>query len=404
MATIPGMPLAEGAVFAGYTIVRLLGAGAMGEVYLAEHPRLPRRDALKVLATGLSSDQDYRLRFAREADLAAKLWYPHIVGVHDRGEDDGQLWISMDYVEGIDAARLLERYPAGMPVHEVAAIVTAIAAALDYAHKQGLLHRDVKPTNIMLTDASEDAEQRILLADFGIARSAEDVSGLTTTNMTVGTVAYSAPEQLMGEQLDGRADQYALAATPYHLLTGAQPFPHSNPAVVISHHLNADPPTLPDTRRDLAGLDPVLAAAMAKDPTNRFERCSDFARAFTEQANSHQPVPTAPTTPTPLPGHAAGRQPRRGARAGTRGPRAAGDRQRARFTVTRDASPVSQSRIRGPLPALQFREVPSATGNRASWPPNQCGRPISDDRLDVELALLACHWFGQSVLAPADRS
>jgi hypothetical protein len=109
-------------------------------------------------------------------------------------------------------------------------------------------------------------------------------------------------------------------------------------------------------------------------------------------------------------GHAAGRQPRRGARVGTRGPRAAGDRQRARFTVTRDASRVSQSRIqlqvgRGrTLPALQFREVPSATGNRASWPPNQCGRPISDDRLDVELALLACHWFGQSVLAPADRS
>jgi serine/threonine protein kinase len=135
----------------------------------------------------------------------------------------------------------------------------ALACASSPAHKQGLLHRDVKPANIMLTDTSEDVEQRILLADFGIARSAEDVSGLTATNMTVGTVAYSAPEQLMGEQLDGRADQYALAATAYHLLTGAQPFPHSNPAVVISHHLNADPPKLPDTRPDLAGLGPVLA-------------------------------------------------------------------------------------------------------------------------------------------------
>jgi serine/threonine-protein kinase len=129
------------------------------------------------------------------------------------------------YVEGTDAARLLaERYPVGMPVHEVAAILTAIAGALDYAHKQGLLHRDVKPANIMLTNASEEADQRILLADFGIARSADDVSGLITTNMTVGTVAYSAPEQLMGEPLDGRADQYALAATAYHLLTGAQLF------------------------------------------------------------------------------------------------------------------------------------------------------------------------------------
>jgi serine/threonine-protein kinase len=216
------MPLAEGAVFAGYTIVRLLGAGGMGEVYLAQHPRLPRRDALKVQPTGVSGDPAYRQRFAREADLAAKLWHPHIVGVHDRAEHDGQLWIAMDYVEGTDAAQLLaQRYPAGMPVSEVAAILTAIAAALDYAHKQGLLHRDVKPANIMLTNASQDGDQRILLADFGIARTTDDVSGLTTTNMAVGTVAYSAPEQLMGEHLDGRADQYALAATAYHLLTGS---------------------------------------------------------------------------------------------------------------------------------------------------------------------------------------
>ena len=110
------MPLADGATFAGYTIVRQLGAGGMGEVYLAQHPRLPRRDALKVLPASVSSDSEYRERFDREADIAATLWHPHIVGVHDRGEFDGQLWISMDYVEGTDAARLLrERYPDGMP-------------------------------------------------------------------------------------------------------------------------------------------------------------------------------------------------------------------------------------------------------------------------------------------------
>jgi PknH-like extracellular domain/Protein kinase domain len=188
-----------------------------------------------------------------------------------------------------------------MPAHEVADIVTAIAAALDYAHNQGLLHRDVKPANIMLTNTSEQTDQRILLADFGIARSAEDISGLTTTNMTVGTVAYAAPEQLMGEPLDGRADQYALAGTAYHLLTGAQPFPHSNPAVVISRHLNADPPKLAHTRPDLAGLDPVLAAALAKDPVQRFASCGDFARAFAEQANTHRTGPAAPTTPAPQP-------------------------------------------------------------------------------------------------------
>jgi serine/threonine protein kinase, bacterial len=138
------VPLAPGDVFAGYTIVRLLGSGGMGEVYLAQHPRLPRRDALKVLPPEWSADEEYRLRFNREADLASTLWHPHIVGVHDRGEADGQLWISMDFVHGVDGARLLaDRYPAGMPVDEVVRIVTAVAGGLDYAHKQGLLHRDV---------------------------------------------------------------------------------------------------------------------------------------------------------------------------------------------------------------------------------------------------------------------
>ena len=146
------MPLNDGEIFAGFRIIRLLGSGGMGEVYLAQHPRLPRRNALKVLPADVSADPEYRARFNREADLASTLCHPHIVGVHDRGEYDGQLWISMDFVDGMDAARLLaDRYPAGMPVDEVVPIVTAVASALDYAHKQGLLHRDVKPANIMLT-------------------------------------------------------------------------------------------------------------------------------------------------------------------------------------------------------------------------------------------------------------
>src|SRR6478736_2806019 len=203
------MSLNNGAIFAGFRIVRLLGSGGMGDVYLVQHPRLPRRDALKVLPADVSADAEYRSRFNREADLASTLWHPHIVGVHDRGESEGHLWISMDFVDGQDAARLLaDRYPAGMPVEQVVRIVTAVASAVDYAHKQALLHRD------------DDGELRILLADFGIARDIEDISGLTTTNMTVGTVAYAPPAQLMGEEIDGRADQYALAATAYHLLTG----------------------------------------------------------------------------------------------------------------------------------------------------------------------------------------
>jgi serine/threonine-protein kinase len=274
------MPLADGATFAGYTIVRMLGSGGMGEVYLAQHPRLPRRDALKVLPASVSADSEYRERFNREADIAATLWHPHIVGVHDRGDFEGQIWISMDYVDGTDAARLLrERYPDGMGNTEVADIVAAVAEALDYAHERHLLHRDVKPANILLARPAS-GDQRILLADFGIARWVNDISGLTATNMTVGTVSYAAPEQLMGARLDGRADQYALAATAFHLLTGAPPFQHSNPAVVISQHLSASPPAIGVRRPELSALDPVLAKALSKDPKDRFERCDDFARAL----------------------------------------------------------------------------------------------------------------------------
>ena len=273
------MPLAEGATFAGYTIVRLIGAGGMGEVYLARHPRLPRNDALKVLPASVSNDGEYRARFEREADIAATLWHPNIVGVHDRGEVDGQLWIAMDYVDGTDAAELLRSYPNGLPQREVLNIIAAVADALDYAHQRHLLHRDVKPANILIARL-ENGEQRIMLADFGIARWANESSGLTQTNMTVGTVSYAAPEQLMGRDLDGRADQYALAATAYHLLTGSPPFQHSNPAVVISQHLTAAPPSLGDRRPELANLDPALRKAMSKDPADRYERCADLARAM----------------------------------------------------------------------------------------------------------------------------
>lgn len=273
----------SGTAFAGYTILRPLGAGGMAEVYLAKHPRLPRRDVLKVLAEAMTADGEFRERFSREADLAATLWHPHIVGVHDRGEFDGQLWISMDYVEGTDAARLVkERYPNGMPADDVCAIVSAVADALDYAHDRGLLHRDVKPANILLTHPDGE-DRRILLADFGVARHLGDISGITATNVAVGTVAYAAPEQLIGSNIDGRADQYALAATAFHLLTGVPPYRDSNPIAVIGQHLHADPPTLSDYRPDLAHLDDVFVKALAKKPEARFDRCRALAAALTDR-------------------------------------------------------------------------------------------------------------------------
>ena len=208
----------------------------------------------------------------------------------------------MEYVDGSDAARLLAAQPAGMPPSDVADIVTAVAGALDYAHMNGILHRDAKPANIMVTDLDDDGQRRILLADFGIARPMDDTNGLTATNATIGTIAYSAPEQLMGEPIDGRADQYALTATAYHLLTGTTLFPLENQAAVISHHLTASPPALAAKHPELAELDTVLARALSKKPEQRYARCVDFARAFHDATTSQGAAALAPTTQAPTPG------------------------------------------------------------------------------------------------------
>lgn len=276
------MTLAEGSEFAEYTIEKLLGAGGMGKVYLAQHPRLPRSDALKVIRRSLSTDDEYRERFRREAEAAAILVHPNIVGVRDRGEYRGRLWIAMDYIDGDNLGQILRRrFPAGMPPQAALTIISAVADALDYAHRQDVVHRDVKPSNILVEDSGEGS-QRVLLADFGIARQLSGSSGLTASNLAIGTVAYAAPEQLMGSDGLDRADQYALAATAFHLLTGAPPFADDNPVTVISHHLNAAPPVLSEHRPELGVLDDVLLRALAKEPADRYANCRAFAAALSE--------------------------------------------------------------------------------------------------------------------------
>ncbi|OMC57665.1 hypothetical protein A5747_01035 [Mycobacterium sp. IS-836] len=300
------MPLSEGAQFAGYTLVRLLGSGGMGEVYLARHPRFPRHEALKVLRADVSADPDFQLRFNREAELASRLWHPHIVGVHDRGEFEGQLWITMDYVDGTDLGELVStHHRSGMPAEAALSVVNAVSDALDYAHHRGLLHRDVKPANIMVSRPDDGGTPRILLSDFGIARPIDDTTGLTVTNMAVGTVNYSAPEQLMGAALDGRADQYALAATAYYLLTGTKMFSNLPAVAVISAHLTAPPPLPGAVRPDLASTDAVFARALAKDPRQRFERCADFAAALADRLRiAHVPGGEHTAAPATGPGYA----------------------------------------------------------------------------------------------------
>jgi serine/threonine-protein kinase len=277
------MALTSGANFAGYTVARRLGSGVTGEVYLAQDPRATRWVALKVLSLALSMDSDFRQRFLSETTTAANLSHSHIVEVHARGEFEGQLWVAMDYVEGNNAAQLMaDRFPAVSPAGEVLAIVTAVAGALDHAHERGMLHRDVKPANILLTRGQ--SEQRILLADFGIARRIGDPIETAGSNLPAGTVGYAAPETLMGADVDGRADQYALAATAFHLLTGAPPVEHTDPTAALRQLLDAAPVRLSSQRPELARLDSVFSKALSRRPGDRFDSCRQFADAANEAA------------------------------------------------------------------------------------------------------------------------
>ncbi len=296
----------ESGVFAGYTIERLLGRGGMGSVYLAHHPRLPRRTAMKLLNRELFFDTEIRARFEREADLVAQLEHPNIVTVYDRGVEDEQLWISMRYIDGSDAASLTPPVDAARAVR----IVAETAAALDFAHSRGVLHRDVKPANILLEPV--DGGERVYLTDFGIARLHDDQAAkLTQTGTFTATLAFASPEQLSGIALDGRADQYSLACTLFRLLTDATPFEAGNPVAVIQGHLQQPPPRASALRPDLPpALDAVIARGMAKRPAERYATCAEFAaaaaQALTNPAAAQPFPPSLPTAAyqyTPAPGY-----------------------------------------------------------------------------------------------------
>jgi predicted ATPase/serine/threonine protein kinase len=271
--------VAAGSRVAGYLLEEQVGAGGMAVVFRARDERLGRLVALKVLAPWLAADAEFRQRFLRESRAAAAVDDPHIIPVYEAGEAGGVLFIAMRYVPGSDAHTLVRR-EGPLPTGRAAAIISAVASALDAAHAAGLVHRDVKPAN-MLMDARAGRPDHVYLSDFGLSKPAMAATGLTRTGQFLGTLDYAAPEQLGGQAVDGRADQYALACAAFELLAGSPPFHREDAVAVMYAHISQPPPLLTSQRPDLpAAADQMLARALAKAPGDRYATCSEFADAL----------------------------------------------------------------------------------------------------------------------------
>ena len=283
--------------FGAYRLVGELGRGGMGVVYRAEHEHLGRMVALKLLMPDLAESPGFRDRFLREARLAASLDHPNIVPVYDAGEVGGVLYIAMRFVSGTDLAEVLQKERRVDPVRTLA-ILEGVGAALDAAHERGLVHRDVKPANVMIE------AQRCYLTDFGLTKRFADNTALTQAGQFLGTVDYVAPEQVEGRALDGRADVYALGCVLHQCLTGAVPYPRDAQVAVLYAQLKEPPPRPTELRPELpSAIDHVVARAMAKQPEERFGSAGELAAAAREALAGtmvNDPVEARPTAPRPL--------------------------------------------------------------------------------------------------------
>ena len=294
--------LRPGSMLAEYRLEAQIGAGGMAVVFRARDERLGRRVALKVLAPALTSDAAFRRRFMAESRAAAAVDDPHIIPVYEAGEAGGVLFIAMRFVAGGDLCGVLEREGQLAPAR-AAAFISPVAAALDAAHGAGLVHRDVKPANI-LVDAHRDRPEHVYLSDFGVSKGAVSSVSLTGAGHFVGTPDYSAPEQIRGLAVDGRTDQYALACMTYQLLAGVVPFGRDQGMAVLFAHLSEPPPSLGTRRPDLPrAVDQVLAQALAKAPEKRYGCCRDFADALREALGITPRIPAvaAPAAGPPPP-------------------------------------------------------------------------------------------------------
>src|SRR3954449_5297358 len=260
----------HGAEIAGYRIGPQLGRGGMGVVYKAHHIRLDRSAAVKVLTPALAGNDEFRERFISESQMAATLQHPNVITVYDAGEDDGLLYLAMQFVAGTDLRRLLEMEGPLEPSRALN-VLAQVAGALDAAHAHDLVHRDVKPGNVLV-----DVD-RAYLGDFGLTKRFDATGGLTGVGQIVGTVEYLAPEQIEGKAVDGRADLYALGCVAYECLTGRPPHDRNSDIAILFAHVREEPTPLSETLEDASpAVDDVMSKALAKDPRERYPSCREF--------------------------------------------------------------------------------------------------------------------------------
>jgi hypothetical protein len=283
-----------GSRIAGYRLEEQIGQGGMAVVFRAQDERLERQVALKILSPALAADKTFRHRFIRESRSAAAADDPHIIPVFEAGDADGVLFIAMRYVPGGDVGALVKQM-GPLPVERAAAIISGVASALDTAHAAGLVHRDVKPTN-MLLDARAGRPDHVYLSDFGLTKGALSSADLTGSDHFMGTLNYCAPEQIQGRGVDARTDEYALACTAFELLSGGPPFCRDEDMAVLYAQVSEPPPRLASRRPDLpATVDDVLFRALAKAPEDRYTSCGEFADALRMALGLQRYAPDAAT-------------------------------------------------------------------------------------------------------------
>ena len=291
-----GIELSDGDEFAGYRVERRLGRGGMGILYLAVEPGLERRVALKLIAPEAASDEVFARRFAEESRIAASIEHPNVVPIYAAGEEAGVPYIAMRYVAGADLARRLAREGRLSPQVAVD-LIAQIGNGLDAIHAAGLIHRDVKPANVLLS--GDDGGDHAYITDFGVARNVATESGLTQTGRFVGTLDYVAPEQISGGAIDARVDVYALGCLLFKLLTGEVPFPKDGEAARLFAHLN-DPPPAPSlyVPEVSMALDDVVIRAMSKSPDDRYPSAGDLGRAAQAALRGERPAAPERTVAT----------------------------------------------------------------------------------------------------------